>query len=124
VDAAVPSLSPAVPHVEAGRMRALAVFDSERFPGLSAVPTGQEAVGIPIPAIGASMRGIGVPKGVPEDRVKALEAAFAKLVADPKFVAKAKEMGVPIKYLDSKQFQAFLGSAEKDLVGYVNLLKK
>jgi len=124
VDAAVPSLSPAVPHVEAGRMRALALFDTERFPGLSSVPTIQEATGVAVPSIGASMRGIAVPKGVPEERVKVLEEAFAKLVKDPKFIAKAKEMAVPIKYLDSKQFQGFLTSAEKELAGYADLLKK
>jgi tripartite-type tricarboxylate transporter receptor subunit TctC len=124
VDAAVPSLSPAVPHVEGGRMRALALFDTERFPGLSSVPTAQEAAGVAVPPIGASMRGIAVPAGVPADRVKTLEDAFAKLATDPKFVAKAKEMGVPIKYLDSKKFQEFLGSAEKELAGYVDLLKK
>ncbi len=124
VDAGVPSLSPAVPHVEAGRLRALALFDTERFPGLPSVATAQELTGVPIPPIGASMRGVAVPKGVPEDRVKILEEAFAKLVKDPRFVAKAKEMGVPIKYLDSKGLDQFLNSAEKELVGYADLLKK
>jgi tripartite-type tricarboxylate transporter receptor subunit TctC len=124
VDAAVPSLSPAVPHVETGRMRALALFDDERFPGLSSVPTAQEATGVAIPPIGASMRGIAAPAGVPAERIKVLEDAFAKLVKDPKFVAKAKEMGVPIKYLDSQKFQEFLASAEKELAGYADLLKK
>lgn len=124
VDAGVPSLSPAVPHVEAGRMRALGLFDTERFSGLPNIPTVQEAIGVAVPPIGASMRGIAVPKGVPEDRVKILEEAFAKLVKDPAFIAKAKEMAVPIKYLDSRKFQDFLVSAEKDLAGYVDLLKK
>ena len=88
------------------------------------MPTAQEATGVAIPPIGASMRGIAVPRGVPGDRVKVLEEAFAKLVKDPKFIAKAKEMGVPIKYLDSKAMQEFLGSAEKELAGYADLLKK
>jgi tripartite-type tricarboxylate transporter receptor subunit TctC len=124
VDAGVPSLSPAVPHIEAGRMRALSLFDDERFPGLASVPTAKEASGVAIPSTGASMRGVAAPAGVPADRIKALEDAFAKLVKDPKFIAKAKEMGVPIKHMDSKKFQEFLASAEKDLAPYADLLKK
>lgn len=36
------------------------------------------------------------PAGIPEDRLKALRDAYAKAVADPEFLEKAKQLGLPI----------------------------
>ncbi|MBZ7926350.1 hypothetical protein LAC81_23210 [Ensifer adhaerens] len=36
------------------------------------------------------------PAGIPEDRLKALRDAYAKAVADPEFLEKAKQLGLPV----------------------------
>lgn len=123
VDASVPSLSSAVPHFNANRLRGLALFDDEKSPLAPGLPTIKEATGVAVAAIGASMRGVAAPKGTPPDRLKILEGAFAKLMQDQAFLDKTKEAGMPLKYLTGKQFADFLASAEKELVHYVDLLK-
>jgi tripartite-type tricarboxylate transporter receptor subunit TctC len=45
-------------------------------------------------------RPIAVPEGVPPDRLAALRAAFAKTVADAKFIAAMKKQGYPIDAID------------------------
>jgi tripartite-type tricarboxylate transporter receptor subunit TctC len=124
LDAGIPSVSSAAPQLEAKRLRALALIDTEKFALLPGIPLIKAATGVDVSPIGASMRGISVPKGVSEDKVKVLEVAFAKLMKDPNFIAKANEMGVPLKYMNAKQFSEALLSDEKELANYINLLKK
>jgi tripartite-type tricarboxylate transporter receptor subunit TctC len=45
-------------------------------------------------------RPIAVPKDVPQDRLDALRAAFAKTIADPAFVAAMKAQGYPVDPID------------------------
>ena len=90
LDAGIPSISSAVPHIEAKRLRALAVVDTEKFALLPDIPLIKAATGVDVSPIGASMRGIIVPKGVSEDKVKVLEGAFAKLMKDPKIHSESK----------------------------------
>jgi tripartite-type tricarboxylate transporter receptor subunit TctC len=124
LDAGIPGISSAVPQIEAKGLRALALIDTEKFALLPGIPLIKAATGVDVSPIGASMRGIIVPKGVSADKVKVLEGAFAKLMKDPKFIAKANEMGVPLKYMNAKQFSEALLSDEKELANYINLLKK
>lgn len=49
-----------------------------------------------------------VPPGVPDDRMMALQAAYAAATSDPEFLAKAKAIGVPVDPL--------VGNAVRDLV--------
>lgn len=124
IDAGIPSVSSAAPQIEAKRLRALALVDTEKFASLPDIPLIKEATGASISPIGASMRGVIAPKGVSADKIKVLEDAFGKLMKDPKFLDKAKEMGVPLKYLNAKQFSEALLQDEKELAGYIHLLKK
>jgi tripartite-type tricarboxylate transporter receptor subunit TctC len=66
-----------------GQLRAIAILSRKRFPSLPDVPTAEEA-GVPI--IMTAERGFAVPKGVPDDVVKKLEAAIADSVRDPEYV--------------------------------------
>jgi tripartite-type tricarboxylate transporter receptor subunit TctC len=124
LDAAIISISSAAQHIEAKRMRALALIDRDKFASLPSIPLIKEAVGVDVSPIGASMRGIAVPKGVPEDKIKVLEEAFVKLMKDPKFLEKGNEMGVPLRYMNGKQFTEALDRDDKELADYVGLLKK
>jgi len=123
VDASVPSASSATGHVLEGRMRALAVFADARYPYLPDVPTIAEASGVEVQNIGASMRGVAVPAGVPAERRAVLEAAFRDVVADPEFVAHIERLGLPLAYMSADEFSDYLSSAETGIMDYIDLLK-
>ncbi len=123
IDASVPSASSATGHIKDGRLRALAVFSDKRYPYLPDVPTIAEASGMTIPGIGASMRGIAVPKGVSAEKRATLEAAFRNVVNDSKFVAHIERLGLPLAYMSADEFSAYLKDAESGIAKYIDLLK-
>jgi len=121
-DVALVSASSAMTHIEDGRMRALTVFLPETYEHLPDVPTIKEATGVEVPPAGASARGIAVPKGVSDDKVKVLEDAFIKAFNDPQFRAQAADMGIPLKYMTSDEFWAHMKEANKLVEKYKDLL--
>ena len=123
VAASVPSASSATSHVKNGKLRALAVFADQRYPYLPDVPTIAEASGVEVPGIGASMRGVAVPKGVPAEHRVALEAAFKAVVEDEGFQAHVEKMGLPLTYMNADEFAAYLADAEAGIAKYIDLLK-
>ena len=123
VVASVPSASSATSHIKNGRLRALAVFSDQRYPYLPDVPTIAEASGIAVPAIGASMRGVAVPKGTDPVRKKIIADAFAAVMADPDFIAQADKMGLPLHYMNAQDFDSYLSTAAQSVRGYIHLLK-
>lgn len=123
VDAAVPSGSSIAQHIQAGRVRALCVFSEEPYDLLPDVPTASQAAGVKIPAAGAAMRGIAAPKGMDPEQIKVLEDAFSKVMKDEGFLEKAKEMGLPLKYMDSATFTETLKASEEEIEQYIDLLK-
>jgi putative tricarboxylic transport membrane protein len=66
-----------------GPLRAIAVLSKKRSPSLPDVATGEE---LGVPVIMTAERGFAVPKGVPDDIVRKLEAAIAEGVRDPEYV--------------------------------------
>lgn len=123
VHAAVPSASSVLPHVKSGAIRVLAVFNAEPYAHLSGVPTVDEATGIVVPPVGASMRGIAAPKGMSNEQIKVLEEAFAKAMQDPDFLKKAEDMGLPLKYMGSQEFTKVLAESENEIKQFIHLLK-
>ncbi len=123
VDASVPSASSASSQVKEGRLRALAVFADARYPYLPDVPTIAEASGVKVQNIGASMRGVAVPKGMAPEQKAVLEEAFGNVVNDPDFVAHIERLGLPLTYMNAAEFGNYLSSAEAGISKYVDLLK-
>src|SRR3954470_11542610 len=66
-----------------GPLRAIAMMSKQRSPSLPGVPTAEEA-GVAI--VSTAERGFAVPKGVPDDVVRKLEAAIADSVRDPDYI--------------------------------------
>ena len=66
-----------------GPLRAIAILSKQRSPSLPDVPTAEEA-GVPVTM--TAERGFAVPKGVPDDIVKKLEAAIADSLRDPDYI--------------------------------------
>jgi tripartite-type tricarboxylate transporter receptor subunit TctC len=104
VDAAVAGAGEAVANVQAGRLRVLAVFDqipSQLFPE---APTSHElGYGSGISA----WSGFFTPRGVPEDILDRLEAAFEKAAAAPEWRQLCRERGMESAFLGRRDFDQF-----------------
>jgi len=66
-----------------GALRAIAMMSTTRSPSLPDVPTAEEAGAA---VVSTAERGFAVPKGVPDDIVKKLEAAIADSLRDPDYI--------------------------------------
>ena len=105
-----------LPHVKAGKLRALAVSSKERLSLLSDLPTVSEA-GVPNYQT-SSWYGILAPAGTPPDAVARLNAAIVKVVAQPHVrQALAQEGAEPVSSTPAA-FGAFIQS-ERERLGEV-----
>ncbi|WP_240788537.1 Bug family tripartite tricarboxylate transporter substrate binding protein [Ramlibacter henchirensis] len=91
VDFALTIFSVSLPHIQAGKMNALAVMGPRRNPRLPNVPTAAEAglTGINLVSFG----GLSVPAGTPAPIVKRISDALNKALADPQVRAKLEANG-------------------------------
>lgn len=103
-DAAVAGVGEAVSHIQAGKLRALAVFDSSRSSVLANVRTTHE-MGFPIGA--PAWSGFFGPAGMPEDRVALLAEAFRTAFGTPEWAKLCEERGMEALFLDRDGFKAF-----------------
>ena len=90
-------------HYEDGKIRILGNCGDERYVFFPLIPTFKEVVGIDY--VNQSWRFAAVPKGVPADRVRYLEAAIDAALRDPECIEEFDKMGVKVgvKYMDSNQ---------------------
>jgi len=87
--------STALPQVNAGKLRALAVTSPERFKPLADVPTLAESG---FPGYDASLWfGVAAPSRTPPERLAALNAAIGKALADKAFRDRAEAAGVIVQ---------------------------
>ena len=84
------NLPSSMEHIQAGKLRALAVTTDKRSAALPDVPTVAETV----PGYEASaLFGIGAPKGTPPEIIDKLNKAVNEALADPKMQAKLADLG-------------------------------
>jgi len=98
----------AMAHVEAGKLRALAITSSQRHPKLPNIPTTAEA-GLPEFQLEAWFSVFG-PAKMPEDVVKKLSAAMERVITSDEFKAQMNEQGSNASY----RSPAELGQIVKD----------
>lgn len=101
IDFTVGVLGAALPHLQAQRLRPLAVTTSERVAVLPAVPTMVEA-GVPGYRYDA-WGGFAAPAGTPDDIVARLYAAIARAAQDPDYRAYAESQGAQVRVSASPQ---------------------
>ncbi len=106
------NLSEALDYVAEGDLRILGVMAEERSPDAPDVPTFREQ-GVNV--IAGASRGLAVPAGTSDAITKKLSAAVAKAMADPEYIAKAKAAGVPLHYLNAKDYDVFLKTTSENL---------
>jgi len=94
------------PHIEAGKVIPLAICLDEREPLVSDIPTFKE-LGYEVPEI-ASVKGIAVPKGTPQEAISYLAEKFEQISKDADFIKKMKELTQPINYLNQEEFTKYV----------------
>lgn len=123
VDAAFLTTSSAIPFIEAGRIKPLAMISDERHPALPDLATLTDVSGTEVPAVGTAIRGVIAPAGVPADRVAHLEQAFEQMLSDDEFAAQAKEMGIVTRYMGSEEFGALLSELRARAEQYAKMME-
>jgi tripartite-type tricarboxylate transporter receptor subunit TctC len=100
------SMPPAVPHVKAGRVRAIAVTSAQRSPALPDVPTVNEQGFSGFDDL--TWIGFFAPSGMPQDLVNRLNAEIARALSAPDVQEKLGQLGLEWKANTSGEFAAFL----------------
>jgi tripartite-type tricarboxylate transporter receptor subunit TctC len=108
-----------IPHIKAGRFKALAVVLPQRDPSLPDVPTLKEQ-GVDVATWG-SVKGVAAPAGTPKEVVKYIEGTILKICKDPEFVKTMTNMNQPVMCLGSEDFTKFIKQATDD---YAKLIKE
>ncbi|HYC47175.1 MAG TPA: tripartite tricarboxylate transporter substrate binding protein [Burkholderiales bacterium] len=93
-----------VPHVKAGRLRAIAVLGDKRNEALPMAQTAIEA-GYPELAVVLEWYGIGAPAGLPRDIVNRLNAAVVKALGSQDVIDRMNALGQTISPTGPDEFQ-------------------
>jgi tripartite-type tricarboxylate transporter receptor subunit TctC len=108
------NITPQLAHLEAGRLRALAVTGSSRSSALPNVPTAAEA-GVP-GLVAESWYGLFAPAGTPPAVLAKLAGAMQKVMAQPALKTKLAEQGAEITYMGTDAFSNYLNDDRKRLL--------
>lgn len=95
---------PYMPHIQAGKLRALAVTSSTRIPSLPDVPTTAEA-GFP-KLTPTSWFAVFAPAATPKPIVDRLTSEISRVMATPEFKKKAAELGATADYMPPAQLNS------------------
>jgi len=102
------SMPPSVPHVRAGRLRAIAVTSAQRSPALPDTPTVNEQGFSGFDDL--TWTAVFVPAGTPQDIVNRLNSELNRALAAPDVQARLASLGLDWQGNTSGQFAAFLRS--------------
>jgi tripartite-type tricarboxylate transporter receptor subunit TctC len=111
--------SEVMPHIVAGRFKAIGVALPERDSALPNIPTLREQ-GIDVSTWG-SVKGVAMPLGTPPEVIAYMSSTLKKICEDAEFKKAMVALYQPIEYLDSKEWAAFMQKASKD---YGDLIKE
>ncbi|MEY9182869.1 tripartite-type tricarboxylate transporter receptor subunit TctC [Bradyrhizobium sp. USDA 326] len=95
-----------------GPLRVIAILSKKRFPSLPDVPTAEE-VGFPV--VTTAERGFAVPKRVPDDIVKKLEAGIAEGLRNPEYLTGSPGDEPVIAFMPGAEWQKRLDDMSEAL---------
>ncbi len=100
VDLTFGTAPPFMPHIQAGKLKVLAVTGKERLPSLAKVPTTAETGFAGVNA--TSWFALFAPAKTPKDIVRKLETDVRNMLSDAAFQKKALDQGATADFMDSK----------------------
>ena len=121
VDAVASGPSTVAQQIQAGRLRALAHWGEQPLASLPDVPSLKQ-LGYPVRF--AQWSALFVPAATPDDIVRRLRAAAAKVAADPAVRQVIARAGSPIKYLDAPAFQTYWDADAAEMTKAVRAVGK
>ena len=107
-----------LPHIQTGRLRALAVAGPVRSAFLPKLPTFAEA-GLPQVESGSAF-GVAVPRGTPAGIVKTIAALLAGIAAKPDFRERLASLGTEPLFMDSAKSAAYV---QRETVKWAQIVK-
>ena len=117
VDMGTIPMPPAIPLVQANKVRALAVLSAQRAPALPNVPTSKEA-GVDLEA--PVWYGILAPAGTPRDVINQLNSELHKALASPDLKERLAAAGIETLTSTPEHFASFIKS---ETVRYAKVIK-
>ncbi|VWX61846.1 ABC transporter substrate-binding protein [Burkholderiales bacterium 8X] len=108
IDATLTAVSTAVPHIQAGKLRVLAVSTEERTPVYPSAPTFRE-LGFPN-VVGYGWYGLMAPAGTPAPIVERLNKETNAALADAEIRKKAEAAGLELRGGSASAFGEFIGA--------------
>ena len=99
--------------IDAGKVKALAIMDSERNAAFPDVPTLKEAIDLDWQM--AAWRGLAGPKGMPEEATETLTAAFEKVWNSAEFQEFMNGRGFGLVWKPGAQFSEWMASSDEAL---------
>jgi len=121
VDAVASGPSTVVQQIKAGKLRALAHWGDKPLAALPDVPSLEQA-GYKVKF--AQWSGLFVPAGTPDEIVRKLRAASAKVAADPAVIQVIERAGSPLAYLDAPEFQTYWNADANTMTDAVRKIGK
>lgn len=104
-----------------GELKVIALLAKARSAVLPDVPTTEEG-GVPV--VMSAERGFAVPKALPEDVVKKLEAAIADSLQDPEYIKSSPGDAAVLAFIPGAQWQVHLDRMTNDLRPLAEEIKK
>ncbi len=98
-----------LPHMKAGRLRALAVALEQRDASIPDVPTFKES-GYDVVTAG-SVKGVAAPKGTPPEVIAYLEKKFKEVSEDAEFKKIMSDLGQPVNYMNAAEYKVWFKQA-------------
>ena len=106
----VDGITPLLPHVKSGKLKAIAITSPEVLPGLESIPLAKDVV----PGLNVmGWFGIAAPKATPAAIVQRLNSDVNKALAEPALVERLRELGVYPMPGTIGEFAKFLGEEQR-----------
>ena len=122
IDVAFDNVGSIVTQVKAGKVRPIAILDTERSKFMPDVPTAKE-LGYPT-MISSSTRGIAGPAGMDPKVVAKLRDVLKAAMADPEHIQKMENVGLAIKVMTDQEYQDYYDNIQTVAEKYTAWAKK
>jgi tripartite-type tricarboxylate transporter receptor subunit TctC len=112
------TMPPVMPHIQAGKLRGLAISTPKRLPQLPDVPTFLEEgiTGFDV----ANWYGVMAPAGTPRDIVLKLNADINRAMQVPEVRARLESVGTQMREQSAPEFEAYM---KAEVAKYAKLIK-